>query len=61
VIELVYGEKGSNLTRIRQISGAKVEVHEPDSGTPYYTVVISGTPNEAQSAQSLLQEFILAD
>ncbi|PWA78333.1 K Homology domain-containing protein [Artemisia annua] len=61
VIELVYGENGSNLTRIRQISGAKVVVHEPDSGTPNYTVVIAGTPNEAQSAQSLLQAFILAD
>ena len=46
---------------MNQISGAKVVVHEPDSGTPNYTVVISGTPNEAQSAQSLLQAYILAD
>nr|KAJ0203640.1 hypothetical protein LSAT_V11C500244410 [Lactuca sativa] len=53
---------GSNLTRLRQpISGAKVVVHEPRSGTSDHIVVISGTPNETQSAQSLLQAFILAD
>ncbi|CAI9287011.1 unnamed protein product [Lactuca saligna] len=61
VISLVYGENGSNLTRLRQISGAKVVVHEPRSGTSDHIVVISGTPNETQSAQSLLQAFILAD
>ncbi|XP_023764756.1 KH domain-containing protein HEN4 [Lactuca sativa] len=61
VIALVYGENGSNLTRLRQISGAKVVVHEPRSGTSDHIVVISGTPNETQSAQSLLQAFILAD
>nr|KAJ0218785.1 hypothetical protein LSAT_V11C300130380 [Lactuca sativa] len=52
---------GSNLTRLRHISGAKVVVHEPRSGTSDHIVVISGTPNETQSAQSLLQAFILAD
>lgn len=61
VIGSVYGEKGSNLTRLRQISGAKVVVHEPRSGTTDHLVVISGTPDETQSAQSLLQAFILAD
>nr|KAJ0193283.1 hypothetical protein LSAT_V11C800433470 [Lactuca sativa] len=52
---------GSNLTRLRQILGAKVVVHELRSGTSDHIVVISGTPNETQSAQSLLQAFILAD
>ncbi|KAI3525537.1 hypothetical protein L1887_04394 [Cichorium endivia] len=61
VIGLVYGENGTNLTRLRQISGAKVVVHEPRSGTTDHKVVISGTPDETQSAQSLLQAFILAD
>nr|KAJ0199874.1 hypothetical protein LSAT_V11C600307040 [Lactuca sativa] len=61
VIALVYGENGSKLTRLRQIPGAKVVVHEPRSGTSDHIVVISGTPNETQSAQSLLQAFILAD
>nr|XP_043623161.1 KH domain-containing protein HEN4-like [Erigeron canadensis] len=60
VIGSVYGENGSNLTRLKQISGAKVVVHEPHSGTSDHIVVISGTPDETQSAQSLLQAFILA-
>nr|KAJ0189811.1 hypothetical protein LSAT_V11C800440160 [Lactuca sativa] len=50
VIALVYGENGRNLTRLRQISGANVVVHEPRSGTSDHIVVISGTPNETQSA-----------
>ncbi|KAK9077164.1 hypothetical protein SSX86_005500 [Deinandra increscens subsp. villosa] len=60
-IGCVYGENGSNLTRLRQISGAKVVVHEPESRESDYVVVISGTPDQTQSAQSLLQAFILAD
>ncbi|KAI8532399.1 hypothetical protein RHMOL_Rhmol11G0212300 [Rhododendron molle] len=60
VIGCVYGENGSNLARLRQISGAKVTVHEPHPGTTTdMMVVISGTPDETQAAQSLLQAFIL--
>ncbi|WCJ18227.1 RNA-binding KH domain-containing protein [Euphorbia peplus] len=59
VISSVYGENGNNLSRLRQISGAKVIVHEPRLGTSDRIVVISGTPDEAQAAQSLLQAFIL--
>ncbi|RDX77739.1 KH domain-containing protein HEN4, partial [Mucuna pruriens] len=59
VIGSVYGENGSNLVRLRQISGAKVIVHEPRPGTSERTIVISGTPDETRAAQSLLQAFIL--
>nr|KYP61193.1 KH domain-containing protein At4g18375 family [Cajanus cajan] len=59
VIGSVYGENGSNLARLRQISGAKVIVHEPRLGTSDRTIVISGTPDETRAAQSLLQAFIL--
>ncbi|XP_057496185.1 KH domain-containing protein HEN4-like [Actinidia eriantha] len=59
VIGSVYGENGSNLARLRQISGAKVVVHEPLPGANERTVIISGTPDETQAAQSLLQAFIL--
>ncbi|KAK3185186.1 hypothetical protein Dsin_032472 [Dipteronia sinensis] len=59
VIGSVYGENGSNLTRLRQISGAKVIVHEPRLGSSDRIIVISGTPDETQAAQSLLQAFIL--
>ncbi|KAG4999480.1 hypothetical protein JHK87_020552 [Glycine soja] len=60
VIGSVYGENGSNLARLRQISGAKVIVHEPRPGTSDRTIIISGTPDETRAAQSLLQAFILA-
>ncbi|KAE8008327.1 hypothetical protein FH972_004848 [Carpinus fangiana] len=59
VIGSVYGDNGSNLNRLRQISGAKVIVHEPHSGSTDRIVVISGTPDETQAAQSLLHAFIL--
>ncbi|TKY71512.1 KH domain-containing protein [Spatholobus suberectus] len=59
-IDSVYGESGSNLARLRQISGAKVVVHEPRPGTSDRTIVISGSPDETQAAQSLLQAFILS-
>ncbi|XP_021291013.1 KH domain-containing protein HEN4 isoform X2 [Herrania umbratica] len=59
VIDSVYGENGRNLSRLREISGAKVIVHEPQIGTSDRIVVISGTPDQTQAAQSLLQAFIL--
>ncbi|KAE8698548.1 KH domain-containing protein [Hibiscus syriacus] len=59
VIDSVYGENGRNLARLREISGAKVIVHEPQIGTSDRIVVISGTPDQTQAAQSLLQAFIL--
>ncbi|KAL2343847.1 hypothetical protein Fmac_005132 [Flemingia macrophylla] len=59
VIGSVYGENGSNLANLRQISGAKVIVSEPLPGTSDRTIVISGTPDETRAAQSLLQAFIL--
>ncbi|KAJ8452932.1 hypothetical protein Cgig2_014695 [Carnegiea gigantea] len=58
-VSSVCGEKGSNLARIRQISGAKVMVHEPGPGSSDRTVIISGTPDETQAAQSLLHAFVL--
>ena len=48
-----------NLYGFMQISGAKVIVHEPDPITNDRLIVISGTPDETQAAQSLLHAFIL--
>ncbi|KAK4804257.1 hypothetical protein SAY86_004074 [Trapa natans] len=59
VIHCVYGDNGRNLTRLRQISGAKVAIHEPLPGKSDRAVVISGSPDEVQAAQSLLHAFIL--
>ena len=41
-----------------QISGAKVEVHDPCPGRNEGKVVISGKPDQTMAAQSLLQAFI---
>lgn len=60
VLGSVYGDSGSNLHRLRQISGAKVVLHEPRPGTSDAIVIISGTPDQTQAAQSLLQAFILS-
>ncbi|CAI9111426.1 OLC1v1011647C1 [Oldenlandia corymbosa var. corymbosa] len=54
----VYGENGSNLTRIIEISGAKVTVEDPCRGRSEGKVIISGTQESIFVAQSLLQAFI---
>ncbi|XP_068657384.1 KH domain-containing protein HEN4-like [Aristolochia californica] len=56
----VYGEGGSNLNRIRYISGATVVIHD-QPGRHEGLVIVSGTPHQTQVAQSLLQAFILRD
>ncbi|PSS07244.1 KH domain-containing protein [Actinidia chinensis var. chinensis] len=57
----VYGENHGNLSQIRQISGAKVVVHDPRPGATEGMVVVSGTPDQIHAAQSLLHAFILAE
>lgn len=60
VFGAVYGKDGSNLDRLRQISGAKVEVHDPCPGENDGMVIISGSPDQTRIAQSLLQAFLQA-
>lgn len=43
-----------------QISGAKVKLHDVRPGSSERMVEISGTPEQAHAAQSLLQAFILS-
>ncbi|KAH6822511.1 hypothetical protein C2S53_008988 [Perilla frutescens var. hirtella] len=54
----VYGEKGSNLARLREISSASVMVIDPSPGESSGKVIISGTQECVRIAQSLLQAFI---
>ncbi|XP_022739696.1 KH domain-containing protein HEN4-like isoform X4 [Durio zibethinus] len=54
----IYGKNGCNLARLKEISGAKVEVQDPCPGESEGTVFISGTPDQTLVAQSLLQAFI---
>ncbi|XP_010444372.1 PREDICTED: KH domain-containing protein HEN4-like [Camelina sativa] len=58
-MSFVYGEHGYNLEQLKQISGARVIVHEPSLGTSDRIIVISGTPDQTQAAQNLLHAFIL--
>ncbi|KAK9281134.1 hypothetical protein L1049_004027 [Liquidambar formosana] len=59
-LSYVYGENNSNLSQIRQISGAKVIVHDPRPGATEGMVVVSGSPDQTRAAQSLIQAFILS-
>ncbi|OMO72969.1 hypothetical protein COLO4_27374 [Corchorus olitorius] len=56
----IYGKNGCNLARLKEISGAKVEVHDPSPGETEGIVFISGSPDQTLVAQSLLQAFIQA-
>ncbi|KAL1534386.1 KH domain-containing protein HEN4-like [Salvia divinorum] len=56
----ISGENNIDFARLRQISRATVILQEARPGTTERTVVISGTPDETQAAQSLLQAFILS-
>ncbi|XP_043713741.1 KH domain-containing protein HEN4 [Telopea speciosissima] len=54
----IYGKNNSNLNKIRQISGAKVDVQDPRPGATEGVVVVSGTPDQTRAVQSLIQAFI---
>ncbi|MQL85911.1 hypothetical protein Taro_018437 [Colocasia esculenta] len=56
----IYGENSSNLSQIREISGAKVDIHDPKPGATVGTVVICGTPDQAHIAKSVLHAFVLS-
>ncbi|KAH9716189.1 hypothetical protein KPL71_021370 [Citrus sinensis] len=55
----VYGEYNSNLSHIRQISGANVVVNDPKPGATEGVVMVSGTSDQMRAAQSLIHAFIL--
>lgn len=54
----VLGKRGSNIQNIREISGAKVKLHDSESGSSDRVIEISGTPEQTHAAKSLLQAFI---
>ncbi|KAK4417009.1 KH domain-containing protein HEN4 [Sesamum alatum] len=54
----VYGENCSNLDRLKEISGATIVLQDPCPGECSGKVIISGTPERIQIAESLLQAFV---
>ncbi|KAL5225452.1 hypothetical protein ABZP36_012091 [Zizania latifolia] len=60
-LESVIGVGGANLAEIRQISGARVKLHEAHPASSESIVEIQGMPDQVKTAQSLLQGFIGAN
>ncbi|KAK1269813.1 KH domain-containing protein [Acorus gramineus] len=60
VVPDIRGEDGGSLKQIRQISGAKITITEPKPGASETAIIISGTPEQTQAAQSLLQAFVMS-
>ncbi|KAI3940198.1 hypothetical protein MKX01_029721 [Papaver californicum] len=60
VVPSIYGENGSSLKQIRQISGAKITITDSRPGATDTTIILSGTPEQTHAAQSLLQAFVMA-
>lgn len=59
-VSKVIGKNGANLSNIRQISGAVIEISEPKSSRGDRVAHISGTPEQKRSAENLIQAFIMA-
>uniref|UniRef100_A0ACD5ZEF6 Uncharacterized protein n=1 Tax=Avena sativa TaxID=4498 RepID=A0ACD5ZEF6_AVESA len=56
----VMGKHGTNLDNIRKISGADIEIIESKSSRRDHVAHISGTPEQRQSAESLIKAFIMS-
>lgn len=56
---VIIGAKGSKISQIRQESGASIKIDsEPMKGTNDRLITITGTSNQIQQAQFLLQQAI---
>lgn len=60
LIGSVIGKGGQNISSIRQLSGARVKVHELVQGVSERIVEISGTPDQVQTAQGLVHAYAAA-
>lgn len=56
----IIGKGGDRITRIRDESGAKIVVREPDGESIERVITITGTPLRIQYAQFLLQQCVRA-
>ncbi|KAJ9166403.1 hypothetical protein P3X46_021167 [Hevea brasiliensis] len=61
VVPVIYGEDGSCLKQIHQISDAKITITEPKPGATETVIIISGTPEQTHAAQSLIQAFVMSE
>ncbi|KAK6264459.1 hypothetical protein QUC31_012623 [Theobroma cacao] len=56
----VMGKGGLNLTNIRKISGAMIEISESKSSRGERVALITGTLQQKREAENLIQAFIMA-
>ncbi|XVF27299.1 hypothetical protein REPUB_Repub14bG0095000 [Reevesia pubescens] len=56
----VIGKGGLNLSNIRKISGAMIEISESKSSRGDRVALITGTPQQKHEAENLIQAFIMA-
>ncbi|KAI3758435.1 hypothetical protein L6452_05997 [Arctium lappa] len=61
VVPSIYGEDGGCLKQIREISDAKITITDPKPGAKETLIIISGTPEQAHAAQSLIQAFVISE
>ncbi|CAL9179147.1 unnamed protein product [Musa hybrid cultivar] len=61
LVPSIYGEDGGCLKRIREISEAKIIITEPRPEATETVIIISGTPEQAHAAQSLIHAFVLSE
>lgn len=59
IFSSVFDDDGEKLARLKEISGAKIEVQNPSPGNEG-KVIISGTPNQTLSGRSILQLYIVS-
>ncbi|CAH9097816.1 unnamed protein product [Cuscuta europaea] len=57
----IYGDGGASLRQICEISEAKVSINDPKPGATEAMIIISGTPEQANAAQSLIQAFVMLE
>ncbi|GFP84111.1 kh domain-containing protein at4g18375 [Phtheirospermum japonicum] len=61
VVPAIYGEDGGCLRQIREISDAEITITDPKPGATETVIRISGTPEQTNAAQSLIQAFVISE
>ncbi|KAL3505018.1 hypothetical protein ACH5RR_034859 [Cinchona calisaya] len=61
VVPAIYGEDGGCLRQIREISDAKITITDSKPGATETVIIISGTPEQTNAAQSLIQAFVISE
>ncbi|KAL1546832.1 RNA-binding KH domain-containing protein RCF3-like [Salvia divinorum] len=60
-VPAIYGDEGGCLRQICEISDAKVTITDPEASASETVIIISGTPEQTNAAQSLIQAFVICE